>query len=49
MSKVLFSIKIEPQPKIRKTWGLLNPVERVVKSKKTYDRKREKRDWSKID
>lgn len=49
MSKILFSIKIEAQPKVRKTWGLLNPVERVVKSKKVYDRKREKRDWRNID
>ena len=48
MTKVLFSIKVEAQPKIRKTWGF-SPVERVIKSKKAYDRKREKRDWSKID
>ncbi|MBO7102279.1 MAG: hypothetical protein J6W02_01195 [Bacteroidaceae bacterium] len=45
MSKILFSIKLDGEVKERRTWGVLNPVSRVVRSKKAYDRKREKRSW----
>jgi hypothetical protein len=29
---------------VRKNWGVLNPVTKVVESEKKYDRNREKRD-----
>jgi hypothetical protein len=35
---------IDVYKKIRKTWKI-NPVERIVKSKKKYKRSKEKRKW----
>lgn len=31
--------------KVRRSWGSFRPTDRVVESKKVYNRKREKRKW----
>lgn len=38
---------LEIEKRVRKDWGQISPVTKIKKSKKKYNRKKEKKDWNK--